>query len=266
MRAVRYCEHAPPAPLAALVTCFWEVTGRTRAHRVLPDGAMDLLFAAGDEGASVIGPMTRALVTADPSPAWTVGVRFRPGAAMALLGVSAREVRDDRVDAAAVWGRSGRILGERLAASRDPSDARATIAAELVSRLGRAAAGDARVTHAVETLEAARGELPVPAVAARVGLSERQLERLFDERVGYGPKTFARVMRMQRAVESIARTAGRRGTMASWASFARDCGYADQAHLIREFRALTGVTPRVYASAVSEIDNPGTAPVATVLP
>ena len=99
-----------------------------------------------------------------------------------------------------------------------------------------------------------------------MGLSERQLERLFDERVGYGPKTFARVVRLQRAVESIARPAGPRGTTASWATFARDCGYADQAHLIREFRALTGVTPRVYASAVSEIDNPGSAPLATVRP
>ena len=134
-----YCEHTPPAPLAALVTCFWEVTGRTRPHRVLPDGAMDLLFAAGDGGASVIGPMTRALVTADTSSAWTVGVRFRPGAAMALLGMSARELRDDRVDVAAVWGRSARILGERLGASRDPSSARRAIAAELVSRLARAA-------------------------------------------------------------------------------------------------------------------------------
>jgi len=98
------------------------------------------------------------------------------------------------------------------------------------------------------------------------GLSERQLERLFDERVGYGPKTFARVVRMQRAVESIVRTAGGRGTTVSWASFARDCGYADQAHLIHEFRALTGVTPRVYARAVSEIDNPAVPPLATVLP
>jgi len=87
----------PPAPLAALVTCFWEVTGGTRAQRVLPDGAMDLLFAAGDAGASVIGPMTRALVTADPASAWAVGVRFRPGAAVVLLGVSARELRDDQV-------------------------------------------------------------------------------------------------------------------------------------------------------------------------
>jgi AraC-like DNA-binding protein len=141
-----------------------------------------------------------------------------------------------------------------------------TIAAELLSRLSAAAPPDARVLHAVETLTAARGELPVRALAARVGLSERQLERVFDERVGYGPKTFGRILRMNRAVESIARTAVGRGRMGSWASFAREWGYADQAHLIREFRALTGVTPCAYASTVSEIDNSGAPPVATVVP
>jgi AraC-like DNA-binding protein len=45
------------------------------------------------------------------------------------------------------------------------------------------------------------------------------------------------------------------GSIASWASLAADCGYVDQAHLIREFRALTGVTPRVYQAGMSEIDN-----------
>jgi AraC-like DNA-binding protein len=261
---VRYREHSPPPCLAPLVTCFWEITDGAGSHRVLPDGAMDVLFARGDDRASVIGPMTRALVTDVLPPgrsaaAWIVGVRFRPGAAGAMLGISARELRDDAVDAGLVWGPSGRTLGARLADARDATMARATLEAELVGRVRSASAPDARVQHVVAMLWAARGELPVPAVAASVDLGERQLERLFEERVGYGPKTFARVARLQRAVDTIAQG---RGTTMSWASFARTCGYADQAHLIREFRALTGVTPRVYA--MSEIDNPSSARVRTV--
>jgi AraC-like DNA-binding protein len=263
---VRYRELAPPLPLSPFVTCFWEITGGVGAHRVVPDGAMDVLYAAGAARASVIGPMTRAIVTEETGPPWVVGVRFRPGAALAMLGVAARELRDDSADAADVWGPEGRALGVRLAQSGDASTALATIEAELHARLTVVSPPDVRVTLAVATLQAARGELPVPAVAARVGLSERQLERLFDENVGYGPKTFARVVRMQRAVDGIAGAARGLGTTASWASFARECGYADQAHLIREFRALTGVTPRVYASAMSEIDNPGAESLGTVRP
>jgi transcriptional regulator GlxA family with amidase domain len=109
-----------------------------------------------------------------------------------------------------------------------------------------------------------REHAPPVVLAPFVTVGERQLERLFVERIGYGPKVFARVMRVQHAVGSLASRAP--GSLASWARFAVECGYADQAHLIREFRALAGVTPRVYATerAMSEIDNPGRAPLATL--
>jgi AraC-like DNA-binding protein len=261
MADMEYREHAPPPPLAPFVTCSWQITGGTGSHRVLPDGAMDVLFAAGDGAARVIGPMTRPVVTPPEGPAWIVGVRFRPGAALEMLGVAARELRDDVASARDVWGAAGRTLDARLVNARDAGAARAAIEAELFERRSRARLPDARLSRAIATLRAARGELPIPAVAARAGLGERHLERLFVERVGYGPKLFGRVVRLENAVASLASEQRRvRGSTASWASFARACGYADQAHLIREFRALTGVTPAAYTrsgarAAMSEIDN-----------
>jgi AraC-like DNA-binding protein len=263
--AGQYREHAPPPALAPYVTCFWEITGGAEPHRVLPDGAMDVLFTAGDGAARVIGPMTRAIVTPAGDAAWVAGVRFRPGAAVEMLGVAARELLDDSAGARDVWGAAGRSLDARLAEARGPGAARAAIEAALLERRSRARLPDARLGRAVATLRVARGELPIPAVASGAGLGERQLERLFVERVGYGPKLFARVARLEAAVTVIASSLRVRGSIASWASFARTCGYADQAHLIREFRALTGVTPAVYAGerAMSEIDNPPRGPVAT---
>lgn len=263
MERMEYREHAPPPALAPFVTCFWQITGGAGAHRVLPDGAMDVLFAAGDAAARVIGPMTRAIVTPPGGPEWVVGVRFRPGAAIAMLGVAARELRDEAAGAVDVWGASGRSLDARLAEARDAGEARGILERELLARRARALLPDARLEHAIATLRAARGELPVPAVATNAGLGERQLERLFVERVGYGPKVFGRVVRMEHAVASIASASRVRGSIASWASFARACGYADQAHLIREFRALTGVTPAAYG-AMSEIDNTPAPPARTL--
>jgi AraC-like DNA-binding protein len=259
---VRYREHAPSAALAPFVTCFCEVETRAgEGHRVLPDGAMDVLFGAGDAGARVIGPMTRAIVVEAPRASRAAGVRFRPGAAIELLGVAARELRDGSASAVDVWGAAGRTLDARLAEARDAAGVIAAIEAELVSRVARSRSPDARVTRAVALLEANGGELPIPAVAATVGVGERQLERLFDERVGYGPKAFARVARLQRATRAISR-----GWAPSWARLALQCGYADQAHLVREFRALTGVTPSAYAAAraMSEIDNPPGGPTPTL--
>jgi AraC-like DNA-binding protein len=254
-----YRERAPSRALAPYVGCFWELASGGGRQRILPDGAMDVLYAIGDASARVIGPMTRAHLTEGDAPVRLAGVRFRPGAAIDLLGVPAHELRDADVSVSDVWGRRGRSLDARLAAASTSSEAVRALEAELVSRLGSAGAPDRRVGHAVHVLRVAGGELPIPAVGASVGVSERQLERLFEERVGYGPKLFARIVRLQRSTASIA---ARSGSMASWASLAAECGYADQAHLIREFRALTGVTPRLYARerAMSEIDNPANDP------
>jgi AraC-like DNA-binding protein len=263
-----YREFAPPSPLAPFVACFWEVTGGAApavGRRILPDGAMDLLFARGNAASRVIGPMTRAIV-APPDREWTVGVRFRPGAAIEMLGVAARELVDDAALAREVWGASGRSLDERLAEARHPTTARAALTAAVLARSRRARMPDARLERAIATLRMACGELPLTAVAASSGVGERQLERLFAERVGHGPKLFARVVRLERAVAALSPAPRVRGSSTSWATLARAFGYADQAHLIREFRALTGVTPRVYVAerAMSEIDNPGYPPIATV--
>jgi AraC-like DNA-binding protein len=253
---VPYRELAPKPALAAYVSCFWERTSAGQPHRVLPDGAIDIVFSLGNAGARVIGPMTTAIVTAG-SPAGVVGVRFRPGAAIDLLGVAGRELRDLAIGAADVWGAAGRTLDARLAEAHERGSAIVAIEAELEARVARTPRPDKRVMRAVAICRAAGGELPIPAVAGRVGVSERQLERLFDQRVGLHPKVFARIVRLERATRGIARLRSR-GSVASWARLAVDCGYADQAHLIREFRALAGTTPGVFARErhMSEIDNP----------
>lgn len=74
----------------------------------------------------------------------------------------------------------------------------------------------------------------VATLAAELGLSERQLRRRFLSSVGYGPKTLQRVLRLRRFI------AGERGDLARGAL---DAGYADQAHLARECKRLTGISP-----------------------
>jgi AraC-like DNA-binding protein len=244
---VRYCEFPPPLALAALVECFWEVETRDEANRVLPDGCMDILFHVGDVGARVIGPMRTAACIEERGVSRTAGVRFRSGAAPGLLGLAACELRDDTASLDDVWGREGRSVSERLAdAAGDLAAVRRVLSDAVATRARRAFSRSLPVERAVAFLEAHGGVVPVHAVAAEAGVGERQLERLFDHWVGFGPKMLARVVRTRRATRAITR-----GAIASWASFAADCGYADQAHLIREFRALTGVTPRVYAARVS---------------
>ncbi|MFF7328680.1 helix-turn-helix domain-containing protein [Streptomyces sp. NPDC008150] len=107
---------------------------------------------------------------------------------------------------------------------------------------GAGGRSSARVVRAWSELTRTGGTLPVPRLAAEVGWSVRQLESRFREQIGLGPKAAARVLRLQRARRLLAAGRGQAETAAL-------CGYYDQAHLGREFRAMTGCTPGEFATA-----------------
>lgn len=192
---------------------------------VLPDGCMDLLWSEGR--LLVAGPDTRAYVPGGPPRHWA-GVRFHPGAAPAALGVPAHELRDRRVELADLWPAAEvRRLGARVAAAPDPATALEEIA------LDRSPAPDPALRHLVAALDAGR---PVAATADELGLGTRQLHRRCLAAFGYGPKTLARILRLQRAL-ALARSG------VPLAATAIRAGYADQPHLTRDVREFAGRTP-----------------------
>ncbi|MER5183035.1 DUF6597 domain-containing transcriptional factor [Streptomyces sp. NPDC002896] len=196
---------------------------------VLPDGCMDLLWTEGR--LLVAGPDTRAYRSeGGHEGARYVGVRFYPGTAPALLGVPADEVRDQRVDLDDLWPSAEvRRLTERIDAARDPVSALEDVA---LARAADAEPTDPLLLHVVRSLNAGRS---VAATAAAVGLGARTLHRRSLAAFGYGPKTLARVLRLQRALKLA-------WNGVPYAETAARAGYADQAHLAREVRGLAGAT------------------------
>ena len=200
------------------------------AARVLPDGCMDLIWHDGD--LLVAGPDTTALLVPGRPGDRYEGLRFAPGVGAAVLGVPAYELRDRRVPLAALWPqREVRVLAERLSQAADRGAALERLIADRAERADRAGLPDP-VREVV--LSGLRRGQRVPELARRTYLSERQLRRRCLELFGYGPKTLERVLRLQRAL-----TPARRGT--PFAQVAVVAGYADQAHLAREVRALAGL-------------------------
>lgn len=214
-----------PSPVGGAVV--WSLTvSPAGATRVLPDGCMDLILTGGE--LRVAGPDTHAHVfTGTPGEAVT-GIRFPPGVAPAVLGLPADELRDLRVPLAEVWGAvTDRRLAERLATTPDAGHALEAIAAPRL----RTMPPDPLAAVVAERLD---GGERVADLARAVGLSDRHLHRRCLRAFGYGPKTLARILRMQRALDSA-----RAGTPP--AAVAVESGYADQAHLSREVKALAGV-------------------------
>ncbi|MCC5033752.1 helix-turn-helix domain-containing protein [Streptomyces sp. WAC 00631] len=207
----------------------WSRTAGVRQQRVLPDGCTDLIW----DGAElfVAGPDTRAHQPAAPPGTRYTALRFPPGTGPAVFGVPAHELRDRRLPLAALRPEAEvRRLAERVAGAADPAEVLERAAAEALRAAGPA---DPRRTAVVAGL---RAGLPVAEVAERAGLGVRGLHRLSLAAFGYGPKTLARILRMNRALD-LAR-AGR--PLAETAVLA---GYCDQAHLTREVRALAGLPP-----------------------
>ena len=218
-----YVEWASRLPGAVVWT---NTPGGPGPGRVLPDGCMDLLW--NDGRLLVAGPDTRAYVTGGAPSAWG-GVRFYPGTAPGLLGVPAHELRDRRVDLADLWPASEvRRLRDRIEAAADPVTALEDVALE---RAALAEEPDPALRQVVTTLDSGH---PVAATADELGLGARQLHRRCLTAFGYGPKTLARILRLQRAL-----ALARGGT--ALADTAAQAGYADQAHLARDVKELAGM-------------------------
>ena len=219
-----YREFTPPAWARQAIACFWVRRGDGDPVRVLPDACTDIVWRAGGE-AVVAGPDTRAWESSTQAGQLTVGVRLLPGAGGAALGVPLTELRDSRVPVQA--------LGFDDLGDLDALEAPAALA-RLTLRLVADAPPDPAVRAAVPRL--LDPSQRVDELADWLGFSERQLRRRFLAAVGYGPKTLQRVMRLRRF---LAGAGGREGLAAA----AISAGYADQAHLARECRALAGLTP-----------------------
>ena len=228
-------QWAPTLPGAVLWTS--STAAEAGAARVLPDGCMDLIWKDGV--LLVAGPDRVAqLVHRTPGESYA-GLRFAPGTAAAVLDIAADELLDRRVPLDQLWpARTAHRLAEQVDEAADPGAALERIALQRLSSLDRLRSTADPAERLRRGLLGALGSGAGVAEAARaVGLSDRQLHRRCLTDFGYGPKTLARVLRLQRALELA------RGGV-PLAQVAARAGFADQPHLARDVRALAGVPLR----------------------
>ena len=236
-----YREILPHPALRAWVDRFWvrePETGAGGPDCILPDGCVDVLIGLDSRAVHVVGTMTEALHV-QAQPVSTAAVRFRPGAAAALLGVAAHELTDCRVPLAEL-GRSW--LSPRALEAASPSAALRVLEASLLARLDGAALQPA----VARTVELCFGSTPptVEGLAREVGWSRQRLRRVLLDEVGISAKQLLRVGRLQRAVDQL-----QRRPRASLAQEAVRLGYFDQAHMCRDFRELVGLSPGAVRAA-----------------
>jgi AraC-like DNA-binding protein len=248
--AFRYAEHSPSPRLAHLVACYWILEGDSEAppQPILPDGRPELIFHLGSPFARhhvngaveiqpraiVAGQIVQPVLLSPTGPSGAIGIRLKPAAAGAVWRMPAMELTGQLVPFDAIFTSSS-LLVERLAeASTDCLK---------ISVLEEWLWGNAfktpriEIRSAVDAILGRCGVTNIKSLSGIVGLSPRQLERAFRDEVGISAKTFARIVRLQRAVRLI-------GRGHSLAEIAVACGYYDQAHMALDFRQFAADTPR----------------------
>jgi AraC-like DNA-binding protein len=258
MALIRYRPHAP---LDRYVECFWW-SQRDRAEvfgeHMLPSGSVQLIFALHDapilcipssssqnslawSESIVHGPQWTYYKSGPKPTGATLGVSFRPGAAGNILGLPTMELTDRHVPADALWGARAGELREKLLAAPGPSTAFRVMEAELSARLRGPLLMHPAIAQALALRAGGWGSSRVADIQRQTGYSPRHFIALFRAAVGLTPKHYYRVKRFTSALQELAG-----GNAKGLADLADSAGYSDQAHLTREFREFSGVTPSQY--------------------
>ena len=240
-----YVERPPLPELAGVVRTVWiQRTGAAAfVQRHLPTGGVEIHVPIGGRP-HLLGPLTGPQIEVIPPHTTIVGVRFRPGTPPPLP-TALDDLVDQRLGLAELCGSPVRAVAEAMDRAGTPERALIVLQAHLRQEFRRAARVDPLVREAVRTLMPWH-PVDIDTVAQHLALSTSQLRRRCLHAVGMSPKVLQRALRFQgflALAQAGATATGRRGADGT-AGLAVDAGYADQAHLSRECRRLTGLTPR----------------------
>jgi AraC-like DNA-binding protein len=237
----------PSPALAPWVDFIWILRWDLRdqpAHEqaILPHPNVNLGFEAS--GARIYGVDRRLFTRSLDGQGKALGVRFRPGGFRPFWGAPVSQVTDRVIPAAPVFGNAAEDTCELImdAAAGDAQmagHAEALLLSVLPDRDPAAEEAAALVTLIIGDPALRR----VDQLAQACGLTPRSLQRLFSDYIGVSPKW---VMRRVRLHEAAQRSDS--GDPVDWAQLAADLGYADQAHLTRDFTATLGVSPARYST------------------
>ncbi|MET8305391.1 AraC family transcriptional regulator [Micromonospora sp. NPDC005173] len=248
LREVHFRRHLPAESLRPWVEHYWLIDWALSApfeQRVVPHPAVNVVFRRdgngdGPETGEVAGVGRHLFRTTLVGTGRVCGIQFRPGGFHPFWRRPVAELTGRRLPLP-----TGRLAlpDGRVCAGTDDERRRA-LDALLTTWAPEPDPAAEEAVRLAEAIRTDRAVLRVDDFAARHDVPVRRLQRLFTEYVGVGPKWVIRRYRLQEAVEQAA------GGPLNWAGLAADLGYSDQAHLVRDFTAVAGVSPAAYARSV----------------
>lgn len=270
---MNYQIFEPTSDLAPFVKCYWTLEspksarsadgeGTSGRQTIVPDGCMEMIFHYGDlykqytadrssysagknsiiqPKCFVIGQLTRPLDIEPTGETGIFSVRFHPGGFSPFATIPIKEMENTAVSLEQLFGEDGKEIGQEILTAGSTSERIHSIERFLFSRLGDTVTIDRIIQSTVETILTANGHLSVDEISKQNSVHKRQLERKFSSAIGLSPKQLSKAIRLQATLKMLLNK-----KFTSLTALAYESDYYDQAHFIKDFKELTGLTPKEF--------------------
>jgi AraC-like DNA-binding protein len=247
---------APASPLLHIVKCYWILTGHDMStQKIVPDGFPELIFHFGQpyqiknatgnferqSRCLAAGQLVNPISIRPEGESGIVAVKFHPYALWQLFGINMHGLTNESINGADVLGNSITELSEKVCESKTNRERVLWIEKFLLKQLAKKPADDF-VVHVANEIAIYKGEVSVNAIAKKHCVSERQLQRRFNEVVGVSPKRFAKIMRYKNVCSLLA------DPSLTFSDAVYLAGYFDQPHFNKDFAEFTGENPNQFLS------------------
>lgn len=254
-----YMTYEPSEELAYFIKCYWTLESPKEEipekQTIVPDGCMEMIFHYGDlyrqyleNGNSiiqpkcfVIGQLTRPLEIEPTGKTGIFSVRFHPNGFLTFATIPIKEMENTALSLEKLFGNDGQEIEQKILTATSTSQRIQLIETFLLNRLTDTETIDRIVKSTVEMILTANGQFSVNELSNQTSINRRQLERKFSSTIGLSPKQLSKTMRLQATLKMLLNK-----NFTSLTALAYENGYYDQAHFIKDFKNLTGFTPKEF--------------------
>jgi AraC-like DNA-binding protein len=254
-----YQEYKPTAALQSYIECFWYHVSEghgieeSPVQHCLPLGVVEIIHYVNRDvckllvdgkwidlpDAFMVGIWKDTAIWKVIGKAETFGIRIKPEGLLQLFKMPASAIYLDYTDLESVLGKNINAFSDSLYGAKDVRELIRISEQFLTNKLQQVNVERNYVVEATKLIRQSKGALTIEKLSESLYVSKRQLERSFKDHYGASPKVYQRIIRFRYAYNYIQRSKNQ----PTWADVAYQCGYADQAHMIRDFKEFTGHVP-----------------------
>jgi AraC-like DNA-binding protein len=170
-----------------------------------------------------------------------ISVRFFPWGAYHFFNEAIQDFLDQAIEASRLWGNESKIIMKKIKEPKTIEQRFKLVEEFLLDKLAQFQKEESKTDNAIKLIRQTKGTLSIESICAETGFSKKQLERKFLSTVGTTPKVFSRITRFLNICQNLKEQSNQ-----TLSQLTHDCGFYDQAHFIKEFKAFSGFTPKEF--------------------